>query len=293
MSVTARERGAEKRKSRGARQQFLRRSESNPPRTTAFRDTGRYTRPRRREKTSNAFGVPSGSKLNSQTGGCGDRPATGTETDAAISSDTPPRLPAFLSLSISVSFSLSLSLPPSLPACLPACLPVCFHHRSHRTSLQLFSPSTSLPRFFYLTPLFSFSPFFFSFLFFFWPLYLCRPSSHAEEKSRSEARKFESDAPFSRSLFVFCILKNYNFKERETRCHTLSHTQVVHWDSGNVTVARDFRIFGETISQDRYAYICMRSIPDETLVQNRQTDPLFPPTVHCSTRRAGVRLVKA
>lgn len=77
-------------------QQFLRRSESNPPRTAAFRDT-RYTH---RGENVERFGVPSGSKLNSQTGGCGDRPATGTETDAAISSDTPTRLPAFLSPSL-------------------------------------------------------------------------------------------------------------------------------------------------------------------------------------------------
>lgn len=77
-------------------QQFLRRSESNPLRTAAFRDT-RYTH---RGENVERFGVPSGSKLNSQTGGCGDRPATGTETDAAISSDTPTRLPAFLSPSL-------------------------------------------------------------------------------------------------------------------------------------------------------------------------------------------------
>lgn len=71
------------------------------------------------EKTSNASGVPSGSKLNSQTGGCGDRPAT--ETDAAIST-TP---------------GVSLSPPPSLPP-LPQLL---------STFLQAFH------RFFYLPPL--------------------------------------------------------------------------------------------------------------------------------------------
>lgn len=73
------------------------------------------------EKTSNASGVPSGSKLNSQTGGCGDRPAT--ETDAAIST-TP---------GVSLSLSLSLPFPPS-------------HH--YRNFFQLFSkPSTDFSTF--------------------------------------------------------------------------------------------------------------------------------------------------